>query len=160
MIFHCAQQCSLQARSFFSSKGGLVDPRMRASNVHLLSVRVPRAGGRPGYPSPPTRCASTENRQETLLFSPTYFMGSGQGCPRLRASDVHILIVRVLRARRAPGRSPPALWRGLQSARRNGVRWRIVLLVALVGEESTVRWFVGLWVRREGLFLLLRWFLR
>jgi len=30
---------------------------------------------------------------------------SGQGCPLLRASDEHILIVRVLRARRAPGRS-------------------------------------------------------
>ena len=31
--------------------------------------------------------------------------GSGPGCPLLRASDEHILIVRVLRARRAPGRS-------------------------------------------------------
>jgi hypothetical protein len=30
--------------------GGLVDPQMRASNEHLLSVRVPRAGGRPGRP--------------------------------------------------------------------------------------------------------------
>ncbi len=35
--------------------------------------------------------------------------GSGQGCPLLRASDEHILIVRVLRARRAPGRSPFSL---------------------------------------------------
>ena len=33
-----------------SSEGSLVDPRMRASNEHLLSVRVLRAGGRPGYP--------------------------------------------------------------------------------------------------------------
>jgi hypothetical protein len=32
--------------------------------------------------------------------------GSGQGCPRLRASDEHSFIVRVLRARRAPGRPP------------------------------------------------------
>jgi hypothetical protein len=31
--------------------------------------------------------------------------GSGQGCPQLRASNEHILIVRVLRARRAPGHS-------------------------------------------------------
>src|SRR6185503_6000446 len=33
--------------------------------------------------------------------------GSGQGCPLLRASNEHILIVRVLRARRAPGHSLP-----------------------------------------------------
>jgi hypothetical protein len=32
--------------------------------------------------------------------------GSGQGCPLLRASDEHSFIVRVLRARRAPGHSP------------------------------------------------------
>ena len=32
-------------------------------------------------------------------------LGSGQGCPQLRASDEHRFIVRVLRARRAPGRS-------------------------------------------------------
>jgi hypothetical protein len=45
-------------------KGGLVDPRVRASNEHILIVRVPRAGGRPGYPSHPSeaaRCASTGN---------------------------------------------------------------------------------------------------
>jgi len=35
---------------FFISKGGLVDPRLRASNEHIPIVRVPRAGGRPGYP--------------------------------------------------------------------------------------------------------------
>ena len=34
----------------FLYTGGLVDPRLRASNEHLPSVRVPRAGGRPGYP--------------------------------------------------------------------------------------------------------------
>ena len=31
--------------------------------------------------------------------------GSGQGCPLLRASNEHCFIVRVLRARRAPGRT-------------------------------------------------------
>ena len=31
-------------------KRGLVDPRVRASNEHIPIVRVPRAGGRPGYP--------------------------------------------------------------------------------------------------------------
>ena len=32
-------------------KGGLVAPRLRASNEHIPIVRVPRAGGRPGYPA-------------------------------------------------------------------------------------------------------------
>jgi hypothetical protein len=36
----------------FNFKGGLVDPQLRASNEHILIVRVPRAGGRPGYPVP------------------------------------------------------------------------------------------------------------
>jgi len=44
---------SIEACIPLSSLGGLVDPRMRASNEHLLSVRVPRAGGRPGCPPPP-----------------------------------------------------------------------------------------------------------
>ena len=33
-----------------SQQGSLVDPRLRASNEHIPIVRVPRAGGRPGYP--------------------------------------------------------------------------------------------------------------
>ena len=37
----------------FIFKGSLVDPRLRASNEHILIVRVPRAGGRPGYPVSP-----------------------------------------------------------------------------------------------------------
>jgi len=43
---------SLPAALAYPLKGGLVDPLMRASNEHILIVRVPRAGGRPGYPSP------------------------------------------------------------------------------------------------------------
>jgi hypothetical protein len=35
----------------FLFKGSLVDPRLRASNEHIPIVRVPRAGGRLGYPS-------------------------------------------------------------------------------------------------------------
>jgi hypothetical protein len=31
-------------------EGGLVDPQLRASNEHILIVRVPRARGRPGLP--------------------------------------------------------------------------------------------------------------
>jgi len=37
--------------SYFPLKGNLVDPRLHASNEHILIVRVPRAGGRLGYPS-------------------------------------------------------------------------------------------------------------
>jgi|GEM_PF-3496179 hypothetical protein len=37
--------------SYFPLKGNLVDPRLRASNEHILIVRVPRAGGGLGYPS-------------------------------------------------------------------------------------------------------------
>ena len=37
---------------YFTFKGSLVDPRLRASNEHILIVRVPRAGGAPGYPTP------------------------------------------------------------------------------------------------------------
>ena len=47
-------------------KGSLVDPRLRASNEHILIVRVPRAGGRPGCPSHPSqaaRSASTGDQQ-------------------------------------------------------------------------------------------------
>ena len=47
-------------------KGSLVDPRLRASNEHIPIVRVPRAGGRPGYPahpSEPTRSTSTDDHQ-------------------------------------------------------------------------------------------------
>jgi hypothetical protein len=36
----------------FLFQGRLVDSRLRASNEHILIVRVPRAGERPGYPTP------------------------------------------------------------------------------------------------------------
>ena len=45
-------------------------------------------------------------RSKNRPTSHTSHKGSGRGCPLLRASNEHILIVRVLRARRAPGRSP------------------------------------------------------
>ena len=35
---------------YFIFKGSLVDPLMRALSEVLLKERVPRAGGRPGYP--------------------------------------------------------------------------------------------------------------
>jgi hypothetical protein len=42
---------------------------------------------------------------EGLPISFAFLGGSGRGCPLLRASNEHFLNVRVLRARRAPGRS-------------------------------------------------------
>ena len=106
-------------------KGGLVDPRLRASNEHILIVRVPRAGGRPGYPSHPSqaaRCASTgivpatpspfsgvpptgcSNRLSSKAAARAcQLKGSSRGCPLLRASNEHILIVRVPRAGGRPG---------------------------------------------------------
>src|SRR6266850_7379321 len=49
----CWSHCGRPLHPYLFLKGSLVDPRLRASNEHLLSVRVPRAGGRPGYPSYP-----------------------------------------------------------------------------------------------------------
>jgi hypothetical protein len=45
------------------------------------------------------------SQTRAFQFPQPFSKGSGQGCPLLRASNEHILIVRVLRARRAPGRS-------------------------------------------------------
>ena len=44
---------ALSQSAHLTFKGGLVDPRLRASNEHIPIVRVPRAGGRPGCPSHP-----------------------------------------------------------------------------------------------------------
>src|SRR6185295_20193809 len=49
------------------------------------------------------------------------FRGSGRGCPQLRASNEHILIVRVLRARRTPGRSPDSFTELRTSVRRRSL---------------------------------------
>src|SRR5207244_11989679 len=46
-----------------------------------------------------------------LLVFPTSPSGEQPDCPSLRASNEHSFIVRVLRARRAPGRSLPILLR-------------------------------------------------
>ncbi|MGH7180381.1 MAG: cation-transporting P-type ATPase [Nitrospiraceae bacterium] len=44
------------------AKGGVVDPRLRASNEHIPIVRVPRAGGRLGYPSPPSEAVHVTSK--------------------------------------------------------------------------------------------------
>ena len=58
----CLLPCSQHPNLPVIFKGGLVDPRLRASNEHIPIVRVPRAGGRPGCPfhrSATARCART-----------------------------------------------------------------------------------------------------
>ncbi len=54
----------------FIFKGSLVDPRSRTSNEHIPIVRVPRAGGRPGYPSLPSKlaCFSSFGRAPMLVY--------------------------------------------------------------------------------------------
>jgi hypothetical protein len=88
---------SSTARNFpiphFVFKGSLVDPRLRASNEHILIVRVPRAGGRPGYPSHPSeaaRCASTEDRSAPIPLP------SSSGIRRHEHEDFKTLICVIL----------------------------------------------------------------
>jgi hypothetical protein len=50
-------------------------------------------------------CPLRARVQQGVLRLLIFLGGSGRGYPLLRASNEHILIVRVLRARRAPGRS-------------------------------------------------------
>ena len=100
---------------YISLKGsGQGCPLLRASNEHIPIVRVleqkttriftiflsPSLGV--AWLNPPLRASN-----EGHLILSTSLKGSGQGCPLLRASNEHIPIVRVLRARRAPGRSLP-----------------------------------------------------
>ena len=54
-------------------------------------------------------CPLLRASNEALLIPYPSLKRSGRGCPLLRASDEHSFIVRVLRARRAPGRSSPPL---------------------------------------------------
>ena len=52
--WHLAAPLPLSPSSPISlQEGGLVDPQLRASNEHILIVRVPRARGRPGHPPHP-----------------------------------------------------------------------------------------------------------
>ena len=88
---------------------GHFDCGRRARPFGGRALREQRKLPRPCIPPSETaRCTSTGNHQapSPSLLQPST-KGSGRGCPSLRASDEHILIVRVLRARRAPGRPYP-----------------------------------------------------
>ena len=56
---------------------------------------------------PGTRLVPSNAAAGSLPIPYTSLKGSGRGCPLLRASSDHGFIVGALRARRAPGRSPP-----------------------------------------------------
>src|ERR1043165_1989107 len=78
-------------------------------SFHLFSpVLKRRPGGFPTCARPMRGVrdrALREHRRSSVSIpsSAPHISGSGRGCPLLRASNEHILIVRVLRARRAPG---------------------------------------------------------
>ena len=67
--------------------------------------------GRYFSPALPSDCFAIDfpgrasSPSEGLTIPTTYLQGGGQSCPLLRASNEHSFIVRVLRARRALGRS-------------------------------------------------------
>ena len=106
---------------YFIFKGSLVDPRLRASNeinapselarflsgMELIDFPL-RAAISPAHPLA-RRDVPVGGRGPSNSLN--LDLGSGQGCPLLRASNEHIPLVRVLRARRAPGRSFPSFRR-------------------------------------------------
>ena len=110
----------------------LVDPQLRASNDHyyapsklacfssregcLLDLPL-RAAFSPSHPL--ARRDVPLSHARAFRLSPLCIEGSGRGCPLLRASNEHCFIVRVLRARRAPGRSLPISGRALREHRRS-----------------------------------------
>jgi hypothetical protein len=55
----------------FPGELGLVDPRLRASNEHSFTVRVPRAGGQPGHVPLPLQARSYPLQEGGLNRSPT-----------------------------------------------------------------------------------------
>ncbi len=78
---------------------GVIDLLLRACNEGSLRPRVARAQEINQSPS-------------RIVLRPNSFylsLGERPGCPSLRASNEALLRARVLRARRAPGRSPPPL---------------------------------------------------
>jgi len=60
-----------QAIRRFPEERGLVDPRLRASNEHLPSVRVPRAGGQPGHTPLPLQARSYTLQEGGVIWSLT-----------------------------------------------------------------------------------------
>ena len=87
--------------SSFSLEGGLDWSPTARSFFTRPPTDTPRRAINPGEGLPRPRVARA---QETIKLHLSLFQtptkGSGPGCPLLRASDEHILIVRVLRARR------------------------------------------------------------
>jgi hypothetical protein len=97
----CPSLCAsdLPSLIIFLSRGSQVDPQVRASNEHILIVRVPRAGGRPGRPlssytgrgAKPVGLVSARTRSLMLLpnllvahlFSPSTHQGIPSRVARL-----------------------------------------------------------------------------
>ena len=107
--------CALFPIPHFIFKGSLVDPLLRAT----FSPAYPLANI--FHPPEPSDCFAIDfprraiNPGEGLPISYASLGGSGRSCPLLRASNEHCITVRVLRARRAPGRCLPIPSQGARS---------------------------------------------
>src|SRR5436309_14754810 len=89
-------------------------PQPRASNDHRSSI-FSLEGGLEGLP--------LRVYNEGLPILCTSLWRSDQGCPLLRAWDEHSFIVRVLRARRAPGHSFPSFQARSFFLSKGGLDW-------------------------------------
>src|SRR4029079_1387330 len=84
---------------------------------------------------------------EGLPVRHTSLKGSGRGCPLLRASNEHSFTVRVLRARRAPGRSLSPFQPPLEEALADFCREHTFVAGAVIGghgkEIGLATWKIG-----------------
>jgi len=75
--------CASYPLHYFIFKGSLVDPRLRASNEHILIVRVPRAGRRPGcpipFPSSPVPQSNAQRLSSPRRLGPSRSIRSAHG---------------------------------------------------------------------------------
>ena len=119
---------------------GLIDLPLRAA----FSPTHPPTGT-------PRRAMSPGEGLPILFIS---LQGSGQGRPLLRASNEHLLSVRVLRARRAPGRSLPILLRPRVARAQKIISLHPFPLPSLW--PFTATWALGDVARRPYLIVFLR----
>ena len=113
----------LSKTGYFSTKAlsmlGICKEQIRNYHSPRIPVWLIPGYGYPFVLSSPVQHPAKQGHEELLTAAiergpsnpVTSLERSGQGCPLLRASNEHCFIVRVLRARRAPGRSsfiPPS----------------------------------------------------
>src|SRR5262245_43691093 len=106
-----------------------------------------RAAAQNGHPARP------QGGGRAVRFLIPSLKGSGRGCPLLRASNEHSFTVRVLRARRAPGRSLSPFQPPLKEAFADFCReWTLIagIVVGGHGEEIGLAiWKIGDGIARD-----------